>query len=195
MEGTANHDEDARQRLVRALITEIIVDIGEAAGEIVLVIHWKSGQHSDLRIRKPRAGEHGTPHPCRRSPSWAAWQADGQIRASRVAEPNGNADARFATYAASTATALPRRMASGRRCAMPLQNSVLAIIKFASSSRPESSVKQADHARRATPDRSVRSTSQVSGLLLRSSKKIAHVGAIPKNRFQCLQALGKWGVE
>jgi hypothetical protein len=32
--------------LVRALITEIAVDIDEAAGEIVLVIHWKGGQHS-----------------------------------------------------------------------------------------------------------------------------------------------------
>src|SRR5437868_6270350 len=49
----------ARQRLVRALITEIIVDIDEAAGEIVLVIHWKGGQHSELRVRKPRTGEHG----------------------------------------------------------------------------------------------------------------------------------------
>jgi hypothetical protein len=35
-----------RQRVVRALITEIIVDTDEAAGEIVLVIHWKGGQHS-----------------------------------------------------------------------------------------------------------------------------------------------------
>ena len=48
-----------RQRLVRALITEIVVDVDVEAGEIVLVIHWKGGQHSELRIRKPRAGEHG----------------------------------------------------------------------------------------------------------------------------------------
>lgn len=48
-----------RQRLVRTLITEIMVDIDEAAREIVLVIHWKGGQHSELRVRKPRAGEHG----------------------------------------------------------------------------------------------------------------------------------------
>jgi hypothetical protein len=40
-----------RQRLVRALITEIVVDIDAAAGEIVLVIHWKGGQHSELRVR------------------------------------------------------------------------------------------------------------------------------------------------
>jgi Recombinase/Recombinase zinc beta ribbon domain len=48
-----------RQRLVRTLITEIVVDIDAAAGEIVLVIHWKGGQHSELRVRKPRTGEHG----------------------------------------------------------------------------------------------------------------------------------------
>ena len=52
-----------RQRLVRALITEIVVDVDEAAGEIVLVIHWKGGQHSELRVRKPRTGEHGCSTP------------------------------------------------------------------------------------------------------------------------------------
>ena len=52
-----------RQRLVRALITEIVVDIDEAAGEIVLVIHWKGGQHSELRVHKPRTGEHGCSTP------------------------------------------------------------------------------------------------------------------------------------
>ena len=48
-----------RQRLVRTLITEIVADVDETAAEIVLVIHWKGGQHSELRIRKPRTGEHG----------------------------------------------------------------------------------------------------------------------------------------
>jgi DNA invertase Pin-like site-specific DNA recombinase len=71
-----------RQRLVRALITEIIVDIDEAAAEIVLVIHWKGGQHSELRVRKPRTGEHGVAHPSRRLPSCAAWRADGPIGTS-----------------------------------------------------------------------------------------------------------------
>lgn len=46
----------ARQRLVRALITTMIAD--EKAGEIVLVIRWKGGQ-SELRLRKPKTGEHG----------------------------------------------------------------------------------------------------------------------------------------
>jgi DNA invertase Pin-like site-specific DNA recombinase len=52
-----------RQRLVRALITEIVADVDQVAGEIVLVIHWKGGQHSELRVRKPRTGEHGCSTP------------------------------------------------------------------------------------------------------------------------------------
>jgi excisionase family DNA binding protein len=52
-----------RQRLVRALITEIIADVDTAAGEIVLVIHWKGGQHSELRVKKPKTGEHGCTTP------------------------------------------------------------------------------------------------------------------------------------
>jgi hypothetical protein len=71
-----------RQRLVRALITEIIVDIDEVAGEIVLVIHWKGGQHSELRVRKPRTGEHGCSTPEQALAVIAAWQGDGPIRTS-----------------------------------------------------------------------------------------------------------------
>ena len=52
-----------RQQLVRTLITEIIADIDETAGEIVLVIHWKGGQHSEWRVRKPKTGEHGCTTP------------------------------------------------------------------------------------------------------------------------------------
>jgi excisionase family DNA binding protein len=49
----------ARQRLVRALIQDIVADVDEATREVVLVIHWRGGQHSELRVRKPRTGEHG----------------------------------------------------------------------------------------------------------------------------------------
>jgi excisionase family DNA binding protein len=49
----------ARQRLVRALIKDIIADVDEAAREVILTIHWQGGQHSQLRVRKPKAGEHG----------------------------------------------------------------------------------------------------------------------------------------
>lgn len=48
-----------RQRLLRALVTDIIADVDEAAREVVLTIHWRGGQHSQLRVRKPKPGEHG----------------------------------------------------------------------------------------------------------------------------------------
>jgi excisionase family DNA binding protein len=48
-----------RQRLLRALVTDIVADVDEAAREVVLTIHWRGGQHSQLRVRKPRSGEHG----------------------------------------------------------------------------------------------------------------------------------------
>jgi len=48
-----------RQRLLRALVTDIVADVDEAAREVVLTIHWRGGQHSRLRVRKPKSGEHG----------------------------------------------------------------------------------------------------------------------------------------
>lgn len=51
-------DMRTKQRLVRALIEEIIVDLDDDKGDIVLVIHWRGGQHSEVRVRKPQSGEH-----------------------------------------------------------------------------------------------------------------------------------------
>lgn len=48
-----------RQQLLRSLVKEIIADVDEQTREIVLTIHWQGGHHSQLRIAKPRSGEHG----------------------------------------------------------------------------------------------------------------------------------------
>ena len=48
-----------RQQLVRALIVDIVADVDEPARAVTLTIHWQGGQHSELRIRKPKTGEHG----------------------------------------------------------------------------------------------------------------------------------------
>ena len=53
----------ARQQLLRTLVTDIVVDVDDAAREVVLTIHWRGGQHSELRVRKPRTGEHGCATP------------------------------------------------------------------------------------------------------------------------------------
>jgi excisionase family DNA binding protein len=48
-----------RQQLLRSLVVDIIADVDEATREVVLTIHWRGGQHSHLRVRKPKSGEHG----------------------------------------------------------------------------------------------------------------------------------------
>src|SRR5438105_436207 len=185
----------ARQRLVRALITEIIVDIDEAAGEIVLVIHWKGGQHSELRVRKPRTGEHGCSTPEQALAvmrSMAGRWSDQDIAASlnRMGMPTGQSK----TWTAKRVSSLRRvhgihgyrsadKNGEWLTMATRLQSSVSAILKFASSSKPESW--SASRSCRTHLTRSLPPTSQASRSLPRSSKKVARVGPIPTNRSQC----------
>lgn len=50
----------ARQQLLRTLVADIIVDVDDAVRDVVLTIHWRGGQHSELRVHKPQSGEHGS---------------------------------------------------------------------------------------------------------------------------------------
>lgn len=47
-----------KQRLLRTLVEEIVVDVDDSTREVILVIHWKGGQHSEIRVIKPKTGEH-----------------------------------------------------------------------------------------------------------------------------------------
>ena len=49
-------DMRLKQRIVRILIREIIADVEEKSREVVLVIHWAGGRHSELRVRKFETG-------------------------------------------------------------------------------------------------------------------------------------------
>lgn len=49
----------ARQQLLRTLVKDIVVDVDDTTREVVLTIHWRGGQHSQVRVVKPRSGEHG----------------------------------------------------------------------------------------------------------------------------------------
>jgi len=51
-------DMRTKQQIVRTLVQEIIVDVDADNREVLLVIHWRGGQHSELRGRKPATGEH-----------------------------------------------------------------------------------------------------------------------------------------
>jgi DNA invertase Pin-like site-specific DNA recombinase len=49
-------DERLKKRLIRTLIHEIIVDIDADAAEVVLVIHWQGGVHTEFRVPRRRRG-------------------------------------------------------------------------------------------------------------------------------------------
>jgi hypothetical protein len=47
-----------KQRLVRILIEEIVVDVDDESRQVVLVIHWSGGRHSEVRVKKNEIGKH-----------------------------------------------------------------------------------------------------------------------------------------
>jgi len=53
----ANTDARLKKRIVRTLIHEVVVDIDAEAGEIILIIHWKGGIHTELRLPRRRRGQ------------------------------------------------------------------------------------------------------------------------------------------
>src|SRR6516165_5554551 len=52
-------DARVKKRIVRTLIREVVADVDVAAGEIMLVIHWQGGVHTELRVPRRRRGRHG----------------------------------------------------------------------------------------------------------------------------------------
>jgi DNA invertase Pin-like site-specific DNA recombinase len=50
-------DERTKKRLLRALIREVVVDIDEQTSEVVLLIHWKGGVHTPMRLPRRRRGQ------------------------------------------------------------------------------------------------------------------------------------------
>ena len=53
-------DMRLKKRIVRSLIHEIVVDIDQQACEIVLIIHWKGGLHTEVHVPRRRRGQHGS---------------------------------------------------------------------------------------------------------------------------------------
>jgi hypothetical protein len=50
-------DARLKKRIVRTIIHEVVADINDAAAEIVLVVHWIGGVHSEMRLPKRRRGQ------------------------------------------------------------------------------------------------------------------------------------------
>lgn len=55
---TSTVDAGVKQRLIRTLIEEIVVDVDDDASELIFLIHWRGGRHSELRTKKPKSGNH-----------------------------------------------------------------------------------------------------------------------------------------
>lgn len=51
-----NSDAALKKRIVRTLIHEVIADVDHDASEVVLVIHWKGGVHTELRVPRRKRG-------------------------------------------------------------------------------------------------------------------------------------------
>jgi DNA invertase Pin-like site-specific DNA recombinase len=52
----AHIDAHLQKRIVRTLIHEVIADVDSEANEVVLVIHWRGGVHTELRLARRRHG-------------------------------------------------------------------------------------------------------------------------------------------
>jgi hypothetical protein len=50
-------DARLRKRIVGILIDEVVADIDEDASEIVLIVNWAGGAHSELRLPKRQRGQ------------------------------------------------------------------------------------------------------------------------------------------
>jgi len=59
-------DIRTKQRLTRILIQEVVIDNDEDADQVVVIIHWTGGRHTEVRISKVRTGRY--PADCYPSP-------------------------------------------------------------------------------------------------------------------------------
>jgi hypothetical protein len=50
-------DARLKKRIVRTVVHEVIADIDQEAAEIVLIVHWMGGVHSEIRLPRRRRGQ------------------------------------------------------------------------------------------------------------------------------------------
>jgi DNA invertase Pin-like site-specific DNA recombinase len=53
-------DAQTKKRVLRCVIHEIVVDVDDAIPELILIVHWVGGVHTELRIGKRRRGQNGS---------------------------------------------------------------------------------------------------------------------------------------
>lgn len=53
----AETDSRLKKRIVRTLIHEVVADVDAEAGEVILIVHWQGGVHTELRLLRRRRGQ------------------------------------------------------------------------------------------------------------------------------------------
>jgi hypothetical protein len=107
-------DSVLKTRIVRTLIDEVVADVDSSAAEIILVIHWKGGIHTEVRVPRRRRGYNnghtdksvveavailvrmfGRTHRRRTQPQWIqnrAWEPMDEGACDRFSKPSPNSD-------------------------------------------------------------------------------------------------------
>lgn len=158
---------------------DIIADVDEATREVVLTIHWRGGQHSEVRMLKPRSGEHGCRTPEEALAimrSMAGKMSDEHIAASRdrMGLPTGQGKTLTAHRVASVRMVndirLPLR-AKGRR--------VADVVGGSSHARRDQSLHPAPRKVGAAGGETGRGESAVPNPSQRSARSEGNRGSLP----------------
>jgi excisionase family DNA binding protein len=51
-------DMRLKQRILRVVLHEIVADLDDERSDVVLLLHWAGGQHSEIRVRRNPTGKH-----------------------------------------------------------------------------------------------------------------------------------------
>jgi DNA invertase Pin-like site-specific DNA recombinase len=69
-----------KKRIVRTLIHEIVADVDPVAGEVILVIHWKGGAHTQLCLPRRHRGQHSCQTLKKSSMPYELWLIPARMR-------------------------------------------------------------------------------------------------------------------
>ena len=79
----AGTDARTKQRLIRLLVEEVVIDLDDATNEAVLLVHWVGGRHTEVRVARRRQGAIPRIATRARSRSSASSVANGRTAISR----------------------------------------------------------------------------------------------------------------
>jgi len=89
-------DTRPKQRIVRTLIQEVVVDVDEATHEAVAVIHWTGGRHTEVRVARNQSfyPKNRGPNPVDAirslAPRWSDWQIAVTLNRARCRSSDGH---------------------------------------------------------------------------------------------------------